>query len=175
MAAPYTNSHSPPPLQHPKPTHPAYPPPEPPQTPGRSSQSSPYSARLSQDADGYARYSSPPVGGSFGDAGGAMGAMGGPQGSMGMGGMGNMGTPQGSGSAYAPQHAGAAHQRAGFAPAGPNAPVGYGAQPGGFGGWGGMNDATAQMGMQFGKSAISAGQDYVEKNVSRAAARNSCS
>jgi hypothetical protein len=29
-----------------------------------------------------------------------------------------------------------------------------------------MNDATAQMGMQFGKSAISAGQDYVEKNVS---------
>lgn len=146
---PYTNSHSPPPLQHPKPTHPAYPPPEPPQTPGRSSQSSPYSARLSQDADGYARYSSPPVSGSFGDAGGAMGNM-----------------NQGSGSGYAPQHAGHAHQRGGFAPAGPNAPVGYGAQPG-FGGWGGMNDATAQMGMQFGKSAISAGQDYVEKNVSR--------
>lgn len=152
---PYTNSHSPPPLQHPKPTHPAYPPPEPPQTPGRSSQSSPYSARLSQDADGYARYSSPPVGGSFGDAGGAMGNMG------------NMGNMQGSGSAYTPQQGGQhPHQRAGFAPAGPNAPVGYGAQPAGFGGWGGMNDATAQMGMQFGKSAISAGQDYVEKNVS---------
>ena len=30
----------------------------------------------------------------------------------------------------------------------------------------GMNDATAQMGMQFGKSAVAAGQDYVEKNVS---------
>ncbi|EKC98858.1 pyruvate transporter [Trichosporon asahii var. asahii CBS 8904] len=151
---PYTNSHSPPPLQHPKPTHPAYPPPEPPQTPGRSSQSSPYSARLSQDADGYARYSSPPVGGSFGDAGGAMGNMG------------NMGNMQGSGSAYTPQQGGQhPHQRAGFAPAGPNAPVGYGAQPAGFGGWGGMNDATAQMGMQFGKSAISAGQDYVEKNA----------
>ena len=29
-----------------------------------------------------------------------------------------------------------------------------------------MNDATAQMGVQFGKSAVAAGQDYVEKNVS---------
>lgn len=28
-----------------------------------------------------------------------------------------------------------------------------------------MNDATAQMGMQFGKSAVAAGQEYVEKNV----------
>jgi hypothetical protein len=41
----------------------------------------------------------------------------------------------------------------------------------GFGGPGGqgwqMNDATAQMGVQFGKSAVAAGQDYVEKNVSR--------
>jgi hypothetical protein len=36
----------------------------------------------------------------------------------------------------------------------------------GFGGWGSMNDATAQMGVQFGKSAVAAGQDYVEKNVS---------
>lgn len=33
--------------------------------------------------------------------------------------------------------------------------------------WPGMNDATAQMGVQFGKSAVAAGQDYVEKNVSR--------
>ena len=29
-----------------------------------------------------------------------------------------------------------------------------------------MNDATTQMGVQFGKSAVAAGQDYVEKNVS---------
>ena len=36
----------------------------------------------------------------------------------------------------------------------------------GFGAWGGMNDATTQMGMQFGKSAVAAGQEYVEKNVS---------
>lgn len=35
-----------------------------------------------------------------------------------------------------------------------------------FGAWGNMNDATAQMGVQFGKSAVAAGQDYVEKNVS---------
>jgi hypothetical protein len=33
-------------------------------------------------------------------------------------------------------------------------------------GWTGMNDATAQMGVQFGKSAVAAGQDFVEKNVS---------
>lgn len=36
----------------------------------------------------------------------------------------------------------------------------------GFDGWSGMNDATAQMGVQFGKSAVAAGQEYVEKNVS---------
>ncbi|KAF9515367.1 hypothetical protein BS47DRAFT_1316137 [Hydnum rufescens UP504] len=29
----------------------------------------------------------------------------------------------------------------------------------------GVNDATAQMGMQFGRSAVAAGQDYVEKNI----------
>jgi len=32
-----------------------------------------------------------------------------------------------------------------------------------FGGF--MNDQTAQMGFQLGKSAIGAGQDYVEQNV----------
>lgn len=30
----------------------------------------------------------------------------------------------------------------------------------------GVNDATAQMGMQFGRSAVAAGQDYVERNIS---------
>jgi hypothetical protein len=44
-----------------------------------------------------------------------------------------------------------------------------GAQMGGGGGphfaaWG-MNDATAQFGMQLGQSAVAAGQDYVQKNV----------
>ena len=32
-----------------------------------------------------------------------------------------------------------------------------------FGGF--MNDQTAQMGFQLGKSAVNAGQDYVEQNV----------
>lgn len=75
------------------------------------------------------------------------------------------------------------HVQQGGAGAGPShrgpgqyapAPQGYGAGPGvgadayGFGAWGGMNDATAQMGVQFGKSAVAAGQDYMEKNVSGA-------
>lgn len=30
----------------------------------------------------------------------------------------------------------------------------------------GVNDATAQMGVQLGRSAVAAGQDYMEKNVS---------
>jgi hypothetical protein len=29
----------------------------------------------------------------------------------------------------------------------------------------GVNDATAQMGVQLGRSAVAAGQDYMEKNV----------
>ena len=39
----------------------------------------------------------------------------------------------------------------------PGAPVDFAA-------WG-MNDATAQFGMQLGQSAVAAGQDYVQKNV----------
>jgi hypothetical protein len=48
--------------------------------------------------------------------------------------------------------------------------MGQGAQMAGGGGgpnfaaWG-MNDATAQFGMQLGQSAVAAGQDYVQKNV----------
>lgn len=33
-----------------------------------------------------------------------------------------------------------------------------------FGAWG-MNDATAQLGMQLGSSAVAAGQDYVQRTV----------
>ena len=148
---PYMSSRSPPPLHHPKPTHPAYPPPEPPHTPGRSTASSPYSqtGRLSQDIDGYARYSSPPVGFDNHNHGGPGGHH-----------------AAAASSAYAPQGAtGQMHSRAaaaGYAPQGPNAPVGYGAN---FA-WPGVNDATAQMGVQFGRSAISAGQSYVQQNVS---------
>ena len=33
-----------------------------------------------------------------------------------------------------------------------------------FAAWG-LNDATAQFGMQLGQSAVAAGQDYMQKNV----------
>lgn len=141
MAQPYINSRSPPPLQHPKPTHPAYPPPEPPKTPGGSTNSSPYSQaqRMSSDG-GYQRYSSPPV-----DA---------PQ------------QQQQGFSAYAPQVP-AQGQPQGYQAAQPYGNMAHAnaqGQGGDFG-WQ-MNDATTQMGVQFGKSAVAAGQDYVEKNVS---------
>ncbi|KAK4048123.1 Protein transport protein yif1 [Microbotryomycetes sp. JL201] len=35
------------------------------------------------------------------------------------------------------------------------------------GAWPGMNDATAQMGMQFGKHAFDAGSAYIDKNITR--------
>lgn len=159
MDTPYMNSRSPPPLQHPKPTHPAYPPPEPPHTPGRSSASSPYSqtGRLSMEADGYTRYSSPPVG--VEQHHHQQPFHGTPQ---------QQQQQQASTSGYAPQGVsgqmgGSAHAR-GFGATGPNAPMGY--DTSGFGAWPGMNDATAQMGVQFGRSAVAAGHDYVEKNVS---------
>jgi hypothetical protein len=157
---PYMNSRSPPPLHHPKPTHPAYPPPEPPKTPGASTNSSPYSQAQRISQDGYMRYSSPPVsetGANIG-MGGASSGVGGAMGLNAYGG-----------------GAQNIHTRQGFV-ASPNPAVGqgvggYGPPPGvggvnGYGDWGGMNDATAQMGVQFGKSAVAAGQDYVEKNVS---------
>jgi hypothetical protein len=140
MAQPYMNSRSPPPLQHPKPTHPAYPPPEPPKTPGGSTNSSPYSQaqRISSDG-GYQRYSSPPV---------------------------DAAQQQQQGfSAYAPQTAPQV-QPQGYQQARPYGNMaGQGQGQGGDFGWQ-MNDATTQMGVQFGKSAVAAGQDYVEKNVS---------
>ena len=147
MAQPYMSSRSPPPLQHPKPTHPANPPPEPPKTPGGSTNSSPYSQaqRISSDG-GYQRYSSPPV-----DA---------PQ----------QHQQQQGFSAYAPQGNGqqaqAPAQAQGYQAQGYGNMAGQRQGGGGDFGWQ-MNDATTQMGVQFGKSAVAAGQDYVEKNVSR--------
>jgi len=58
-----------------------------------------------------------------------------------------------------------------------NAGYAHGGQTGGgfpqpdFGAWG-MNDATAQIGMQLGQSAVAAGQDYVQRNVSLALQSN---
>ncbi|WWC65184.1 uncharacterized protein I303_107798 [Kwoniella dejecticola CBS 10117] len=162
---PYMSSRSPPPLQHPKPTHPAYPPPEPPHTPtgGGSANSSPYSQAQRISQDGYIRYSSPPVGESNSN-----------------GGSGGSGSSS-SFNAYAPGQQNP-NTRSGYGGNTPGVGVGVGVghthAPGpqgyssmsnnAFGGtWPGMNDATAQMGVQFGKSAVAAGQDYVEKNFTR--------
>lgn len=43
--------------------------------------------------------------------------------------------------------------------------VGTGIPPPDFAAWG-INDATAQLGMQLGHSAVAAGQEYMQKNVS---------
>ncbi|WVQ85809.1 hypothetical protein IAT38_007977 [Cryptococcus sp. DSM 104549] len=150
MAQPPYISRSPPPLQHPKPTHPAYPPPEPPHTPAQSTNSSPYSQAQRISQDGYVRYSSPPVGEPSASSSG-FNAYAPPQ---------HSGMPQ--------QGAGQPQMRQGYAPAGTpgmGGVQGYGAP--GYNSWPGMNDATAQMGMQFGKSAVAAGQEYVEKNFTR--------
>jgi hypothetical protein len=135
---PYMSSRSPPPLHHPKPTHPAYPPPEPPHTPAASTDSSPYSQAQRISQDGYMRFSSPPVG-----------------------------EPSSASASGINAYAAPAHPRQGYvhSPA-PSAPRLGGYQNVGFNGWPGMNDATTQMGVQFGKSAVAAGQDYMEKNVS---------
>ncbi|KAG6876811.1 hypothetical protein C0993_000277 [Termitomyces sp. T159_Od127] len=95
-------SHSPPPLRHPVPTHPAYIP-------------EPLSAPASPD--GYQRFSSSP------------------------------------GRASPPQ---AGYHVPAYVPAAP-------APAADFGAWG-VNDATAQFGMQLGQSAVAAGQDYVQRN-----------
>jgi len=187
MSAPYTQSRSPPPLVHPRPSHISQPPPEP-ITPDPSSPYMPQNrlsveqARASFDAarqssDGFTRYSSPPVQGYAGATGTSN--------SFGMGGM--PVPPQGMND-YTPAPAqsfgsfGAATGYGGFAgpssTAGPNAggmynPGMHGSAPtqpgqgfqsmmGGLGQWPmvGMNEATASL---IGK----AGHDYVEKNVSR--------
>ncbi|KAI0916712.1 hypothetical protein AcW1_010237 [Taiwanofungus camphoratus] len=131
----YTNSRSPPPLQHPVPTHPAYIP-EPPSTPA--------------SPQGYQRYtSSPPVQQPF-----------------------TQSVPGvGPGSRIPPGYTASTGQ---YQPLGspPRQPVHGQPHPGvnvsnvpvDFSAWG-INDATAQFGMQLGQSAVAAGQDYVQKNL----------
>ncbi|KZO97531.1 YIF1-domain-containing protein [Calocera viscosa TUFC12733] len=156
-------SRSPPPLHHPIPTHPHYAIPDPPTTP-LDGPSPPHPAQQGQGQQGpgqqggYMRYTSSPMQpqagfspppayggqpGQYQPLGGAMGSMGmgaprvGPQmGSIGAQGMAGMGIPP--------------TQQQGL----------QGMQM-----WG-VNDATAAMGMQFGQSAMRAGQDYIDKNLS---------
>lgn len=131
------HNRSPPPLQHPVPTHPAYIP-EPPTTP--------------VSPQGYQRYaSSPPAQPSFAQ----------PVLSQTQGSRVSHAYPNQQG-AYNP--VGSPPRQSAPAQGGvniPNAPVDFSA-------WG-INDATAQFSMQMGRSAVAAGQDYVQKNVCVAA------
>ncbi|KAI0084998.1 YIF1-domain-containing protein [Irpex rosettiformis] len=124
----YNQSSSPPPLQHPVPTHPAYIP-EPPSTPA--------------SPQGYQRYASSPQPQAYGQpqtisAGATMSRAPVP--------------PAGSYSAYGHMSS-QQHQPHIPTPAAPD-----------FSAWG-LNDATAQFGMQLGQNAVAAGQDYVQKNL----------
>lgn len=131
MSGPYTNSHSPPPLQHPVPTHPAFIP-EPPSTPN--------------SPQGYLRYTSSPSNSNVPPAN--FYSQPGP----------GQNIPQGA--SYGPSQF---HQfNPGQAPHGHQQPLPQGID---FAQWG-VNPATAQFGMQLGQSAVAAGQEYVQKNVS---------
>lgn len=99
--------------------------------------------------DGYVRYSSPPVGGAQ------------PQQPLQQQQQ-HGASASASASGYAPPGGGGGVHTRGYS--GQQQPMGYGQQQQNFG-WSGVDPATAHMGMQFGKSAVAAGQDYVEKNV----------
>ena len=129
----YTNNRSPPPLQHPVPTHPAYIP-EPPSTPA--------------SPQGYQRYtSSPPQPQHFSQPIHH-----------------NTAIPPNyvtQSAQYQPMGAGQGHPSIPSQPhphMNPTASVDFSA-------WG-LNDATAQLGMQLGQSAVAAGQEYMQKNAS---------
>jgi hypothetical protein len=139
-------SRSPPPLQHPIPTHPPTAPPEPPATPGSPS--------------GYMRFTSPPQnptsvspGRQYAQYGGGGYAQ--PQQGYGQ--------PQWQSFTAVPAGVGAVPVP-GTQAIPPQAAPGF-TIPAAAGMWG-VNDATAQMGVHLGRSAVAAGQDYMEKNVS---------
>ncbi|KAH8096855.1 YIF1-domain-containing protein [Cristinia sonorae] len=128
----YSNNRSPPPLQHPVPTHPAYIP-EPPATPNSPQGYERYTSSPPQPAP-YAQHQQPP------------------QQHMHNPGYGQY-QPMSSPPRQVPIHGQMPPPHMG----GPAAPVDFSA-------WG-INDATAQFGMQLGSNAVAAGQDYVTKNI----------
>jgi hypothetical protein len=152
-----SSSRSPPPLQHPIPTHPHFIP-EPPETPVTGG----------IEPQGYMRFSSeqqrPPVDAfahqqarSSHFTGGAPVPGANPAGPYGL--------------QQPPMNPYGAYPQPGIPPMGQMGAPPYGMQPG-MGGplpdmsmWG-VNDATAQLGMQLGRSAVQAGQQYVQQNVS---------
>lgn len=138
----YSNNRSPPPLQHPVPTHPAYIP-EPPSTPA-SPQG--YQRYTSSPQPGQA-YSNPPM----------------PSAPMARG-------PQPPQSyiapvqGYPPVGSPPRQPTVRGQPAVPVPNPTNPAAPVDFVSWG-FDDATAQFGMQLGQNAVAAGQDYVQKKV----------
>ena len=159
-------SRSPPPLQHPIPTHPPFQVPDPPVSPNpgprQSGDTDPHvsSARSRSAASssfvqgGYQRFSSPPIQSTGSQPGGAYAP------SFGQ-----------STDAYAPsQQSGAGNFYSGpasgaGAQSGQSQQANWGGFPGfGAGGSGMMNDATAQMGVQFGQHVAQVGGEYVQRN-----------
>ncbi|KZT58183.1 putative ER to Golgi transport-related protein [Calocera cornea HHB12733] len=146
-------SRSPPPLHHPIPTHPHYAIPDPPATPLDAHSPHPkgqQGQQQGQQAGGYMRYTSSPMQPQAGFSpppsyGGQQGYQ--PLGDM--GGIGNMGM-----AGMSAPHMG----NMGIPPTQQQSVQGMQM-------WG-VNDATAAMGMQFGQSAMRAGQDYLDKNFS---------
>ncbi|KAI0327736.1 YIF1-domain-containing protein [Cubamyces sp. BRFM 1775] len=135
MAYYNTNTRSPPPLQHPVPTHPAYIP-EPPSTP--------------MSPQGYQRYtSSPPVPGPAQTYAQPIPNAGHPS---------HMSPPYAAAGAYhQPLGPGSPPRQPHPSAVGPGGPVDFSA-------WG-LDNATAAFGMQLGQSAVAAGQEYVQKNL----------
>lgn len=145
MAFYNSNNRSPPPLQHPVPTHPAYIP-EPPSTP--------------VSPQGYQRYTSSPGPATAANPNQSYAAQPIPP------------QPHMSSSYMAPQVGHGQYQPLGSMGSPPRQQPIHGQVPShmhptapvDFSAWG-LNDATAQFGMQLGQSAVAAGQDYVSKNV----------
>ncbi|CAE6514006.1 unnamed protein product [Rhizoctonia solani] len=130
-----STSYSPPPLQHPIPTHPPAAPPEPPETPGSPSGYMRFTSNPTSPEQQYVQtsgYNNPQYGQPQWQSFGAV--------------------PAGIGAVPVP----------GTQPIPPGQP---GTVPGfSFPSAWGVNDTTAQMGVQLGRSAVAAGQDYMEKN-----------
>ncbi|KAI0339354.1 YIF1-domain-containing protein [Trametopsis cervina] len=120
----YSNSNSPPPLQHPVPTHPAYIP-EPPSTPA--------------SPQGYQRYASSPQPQAYGQT-----------------------LPPAASMSRAPAHP--PQPYSGYGQMAPPQPTHGQIPQADFSAWG-LDNATAQFGMQLGQNAVAAGQDYVQKNL----------
>lgn len=168
---PHHNTRSPPPLQHPIPTHPPRHVPDPPVTPSpqagasgtsethlgsaRSRAAGGGGATTGGQQTGYVRYSSPPIQDPSAQGGAGYG--------------------QSFGSAMNTSYSGGGGGYDGQAQGGnfyPSSQQQQSGQQGGFGNFGNFlpNDPnmnmTAQMGMHFGQQMASVGGEYVQKNVS---------